>query len=167
MGHDCRGGRCVVLGNGGVARTLGFTLALRQLPESLTLVGRSAERVGALATEITERTGYAVRWVTFGSDEFVDIMSECTLCVNCTSVGMHPNEDSSPLPRKVLRPDLTVLDTVYNPSKTLLVRQAEEAGCRVQNGLRMLVYQGLASFKLWTEEDAVDMDGLRAAVAES
>ena len=165
MGHDCRDGHCVLLGNGGTARTLGFALALEGLPATLSLVGRSRERVGSLAAEISAGTGFEVGWTTFGESHLEGLMARCTLCVNCTSVGMHPHEDATLLPARFMHPGMTVFDAIYNPSKTLLLRQAEERGCAVQNGLRMLVYQGLASFRLWTgidpEEHNIEFEELQ------
>ncbi len=165
MGHDCRGGHCVLLGNGGTARTLGFALALERLPATLSLVGRSRERVRALAVEIASETGMETGHTTFDSPELDQVMARCTLCVNCTSVGMHPHEEATPLAERYLHGEMTVFDAIYNPSRTLLLQQAEQRGCAVQNGLRMLVYQGLASFRLWTglepEEHHIDLDELR------
>ena len=168
MGHDCRGDRCVILGNGGTARTLAYALALRQLPSSLTLVGRREERVRPLAEEISAHTDPAVDWTLFDSDSLGTIMKECTLCVNCTSVGMHPHADRSPLAPEYFHDGMTVLDAVYNPAETLFLSHARRAGCTAQNGLRMLLYQGLASQKLWTgtevDEAIYDMEELQGLV---
>lgn len=63
---------------------------------------------------------------------------------------------------------MAVFDTVYNPARTRLITEAAEAGCAVQNGLRMLVYQGLASFELWTgiavDESVIDFEELAGAI---
>ncbi len=169
MEHDPKGGNVVLLGNGGTARTLGFALALRRLPASLTLVGRNRERVSALAAEIESGAGVSVGWTVFDSPELERILHSCTLCVNCTSVGMHPHAGVSVLAPKLFHSGMAVLDTIYNPAKTLFLRQAEQAGCRAQNGLRMLVYQGLASLALWVgheiDEALVDFDELQGQVA--
>lgn len=169
MGHDARGGNVVILGNGGTARTLGFALALRRLPASLTLVGRNSERVSGLAAEIESGSGFPVGWTLFDAPRLRDTMRSCSLCVNCTSVGMHPHTDASVLSPEFFHPGMAVVDTIYNPARTLFLRQAEQAGCAVQNGLRMLVYQGLASLALWVGheigEALVDLDELQGQVA--
>ena len=171
MKQDSRGSRCVILGNGGTARTLGFALALERLPSKLTLVGRNEQRVSALAEEIAERCNFQVAWTTFGSPQLADAMGECSLCVNCTSVGMHPWPDESPLQPELLHENMALVDMIYNPTRTKLLRMGEQAGCRTQNGLRMLLYQGLASFKLWTGvdvgEDIFDISELEARVAQT
>jgi shikimate dehydrogenase len=72
------------------------------------------------------------------------------ILINATSVGMSPDTDATPVPRQFLRPGLTVVDIVYNPPDTRLMREAAAAGCRTVGGLAMLVAQGAMSFELWT-----------------
>jgi shikimate dehydrogenase len=161
MGHDLTGGRVIILGNGGTARTLGFALALEKKIASLTIAGRNSDKVLALANEISNQTGIKVIATTLDHGHLKKALDGCTLLINCTSVGLHPNTDASPVPEDLLMKDLTVFDTIYNPSQTRLLAVAEKAGCLIQNGLRMLVYQGLASFKYWTgidvDESAIDL----------
>jgi len=168
MGHDPKGGHCVILGNGGTARTLAFALALERVPASLTLVGRNAARVERLGADVKAGAGMAVRAVALDSPDLASVMRECTLLVNCTSVGMHPNVSVTPLPSRFVHSGMAVVDAVYNPAETVLVREARAAGCRVQNGLRMLVYQALESFTHWTgievDEAVVDFDELQATL---
>jgi shikimate dehydrogenase len=169
MKHDLRGGTCLILGNGGTARSLAYSLALEKIPSTLTIAGRNREKAAALAAEISQGSGMRVSATGLGDPAFVQACAECSLCVNCTSVGMHPNPGASPLPQALLRKDMTVFDTVYNPVETMLLRQARAAGCPAQNGLRMLVYQGLASFTQWTgitvDESVIDFDDLQRMVA--
>lgn len=73
--------------------------------------------------------------------------------INTTSVGMSPHMDQSPLPA-VLLPNFTwVMDVIYNPLQTRLLREAEEAGCGVLSGLDMFVHQGAEQIKLWTGQE--------------
>jgi len=168
MRHEPRGGRIVVLGNGGVARAIGFALAQERIPASLVFIGRDRQRVSRLAEEITGATGYAAGWAVCDTSDAKRALDDCTLLVNCTSVGMHPHTGRSPVPAGVLRAGMTVFDTIYNPACTTLLSDARAAGCIIQNGLRMLLYQALASFKLWTGVDApenlFDLGELQALV---
>jgi shikimate dehydrogenase len=81
---------------------------------------------------------------------------------------MHPNAGDSPLDSRFFHKGMAVFDTVYNPAKTALCRQAEKAGCACQGGLAMLVYQALASCKYWIgrdlDEKIIDMAELTALV---
>lgn len=168
MDHDPSGGRVIILGNGGTARTLGYSMALDAQVASLTLAGRNADRVGRLAAEIADNTGFGVRSLTLDTPEFAAAMQTCTLCVNSTSAGMHPHVDVSAVPPDVFHAGMAVVDAIYNPAQTLLLKHAEAAGCSTQNGLRMLLYQGLASFTRWTgvevDESLIDIKELQSQV---
>ena len=78
-------------------------------------------------------------------------IEESDLLINATSVGMKENisliED-----KNFFRKDLTVCDIIYNPSKTKLLQIAEKEGCKIINGIGMLLYQGALSFELWTDK---------------
>ncbi|MCK4388183.1 MAG: shikimate dehydrogenase, partial [Dehalococcoidia bacterium] len=80
----------------------------------------------------------------------------CHLIVNCTSVGMKhsPQEGKSPFGIEVIPPGVLVYDLVYNPYPTRLLELAGKAGANILGGLAMLVYQGAASFELWTGKKA-------------
>jgi shikimate dehydrogenase len=146
--------RVVILGNGGVARTLAFAFALNRKPEHLVIAGRSAAKAEALAEEVSLATGFSVRYAGTTEPEGIAFIKNCTLLVNCTSAGMSPAVDGIPIDASILHSGITVFDTIYNPAQTKLLQAAERAGCIVQNGLRMLLYQGLASFTCWTGVEA-------------
>jgi shikimate dehydrogenase len=85
-------------------------------------------------------------------DEIPDILGECQLVVNATPIGT--GSDESPLAPDLLRPDLAVLDLVYRPSPTRLVREARAAGGDARGGAGMLLRQAALSFTLWTDREA-------------
>jgi len=149
MGFELKGSKIAILGNGGTARTFAFALAALKLPDSLTLIGRDVQKVANLADEITKKTQFPITVEGLGSPSLKATLAQCTLCVNCTPVGMHPNIGVSPLPPDVMHKNLTVFDTIYNPKETMLLSMAKAAGCAHQNGLRMLVGQALASIGYW------------------
>lgn len=153
IGHDAHGGHVVMLGNGGTARTLAAALAMERIPETLTLAGRNLQRVTALAAEISAAMNFAVPVLALDDPKLADAMARCTLLVNCTSAGLHPNIDETPLDKKYFHSRMTVFDTIYNPAKTRLLAEAAAAGCKTENGLRMLLYQAIASLTLWTGID--------------
>jgi shikimate dehydrogenase len=170
MGHDPAQGRIVILGNGGIARTLAFALALAHRLQSLTLIGRDAARVSALAHDVSHYTNTVVGHAAFSDPECARLVRESSLLVNCTSIGMFPDVDAAPIDPSVLHSGTAVFDTIYNPAATKLLTMAKRAGCKTQNGLRMLLYQGLASFKLWTGVEApeaiFDIEELQRQVDE-
>jgi shikimate dehydrogenase len=79
-------------------------------------------------------------------------VAEADVVVNATSVGME--DDVSPVPADALHGDLAVLDAVYRPLETRLLREAAEAGATTVDGAWMLLYQGVEAFEIWTGRDA-------------
>jgi shikimate dehydrogenase len=67
---------------------------------------------------------------------------------------MKPHQEESPVPPKLLRRNLSVMDIVYNPLETELAKDAKEVGAKVVSGVEMLIYQGAASFEIWTGKSA-------------
>jgi shikimate dehydrogenase len=70
--------------------------------------------------------------------------------------------------KKIFHREMIVFDAIYNPFETRFLREAREAGCQAQNGLKMLLYQGLASSRLWTgievPEDLFSIDELEKLI---
>jgi shikimate dehydrogenase len=92
------------------------------------------------------------------------LLTDARLIVNCTPVGMAPDFDGSPWPKERAFPAKAfVYDLVYNPAETMLLKQAKSAGCRVANGLGMLVRQGALAFQLWTGKSP-DLEVMASAV---
>ena len=140
----------VIIGNGGTARTIAIALANEGVISSLSIVGRNRERVKKLANEVIEKTNFPVDISELGDFMTENILDRCDLLVNCTPVGMSPNIKNSPIDEKYLHAGMFVFDAIYNPVKTKLLQDAEVLGCKTENGLAMLLYQGLASFEYWT-----------------
>jgi 3-dehydroquinate dehydratase/shikimate dehydrogenase len=132
----------LLLGAGGVARAVAHGLSREGC--ALLISNRTQERGQRLAEEVGCR---AVEW---GGRHNVN----CQLLINCTSVGMTPNVDESPVHSSILRPEMAVFETVYTPETTLLVKEARERGCFVLTGIDMFVRQAALQFKLFTGREA-------------
>lgn len=148
FGVDVTGKKVAMLGNGGAAKAIAYTLVEKQC--ELTIVCRSAEKGQALANMLNmsfEGKAPQVMMVTF--DDFAAITDSIEIIINATSVGMTPNVDDSPLPIEELRPQQAVCDIVYTPLCTKLLQLADEVGCKVVTGEGMLVHQGIESFRKW------------------
>jgi shikimate dehydrogenase len=165
MGHDAHNGSVVILGNGGTARTLAAALAFERIPKTIALAGRNIARVSPLAAELSAAADFPIGAFSLDAPELGDVMARCTLLVNCTSAGMHPHTAATPFDKKFFHKGMTVFDSIYNPEKTRFLSEAQAAGCAVQNGLRMLLYQALASLSLWSGvevlEDIYDLGELQ------
>jgi shikimate dehydrogenase len=86
--------------------------------------------------------------------------------INATSVGMAPRDGETPIPKKLLKEGMMVMDIVYQPLLTRLLREAKEKGCPTINGLEMFIRQGVAQSEIWTgkklEIKQIRKDFLRA-----
>ena len=128
----------LILGAGGAARAVAH--ALHSVGAQVYISGRTHERAEKLAHEVS---GKAVDWGGRHNVVF-------SILVNCTPVGMHPDVDNSPIHAGVLQPGHVVFDTVYNPETTLLVKQAQQRGCRVITGVEMFIRQAALQFQQFT-----------------
>lgn len=144
--------KVTLLGAGGAARAIAFTLV--EAGGELTISNRTESKAKALAEEIEEKTGQEADQIPLKKDELVGAINETDILINSTSVGMHPNEDETLLRADSMHPDLTVMDIVYNPLRTKLLKEAEKAGADTIEGLGMLVHQGAASLEIWTGKRA-------------
>ncbi len=141
-----QGRSAVILGAGGAARAAAFALAGAGVTR-LHVANRSRARAESLAEAVAG--GHPAVELTWSGLEEVPV--DADLLVQATAVGMAPLEDGCPLPEEFpLGPDTTVLEMVYSPVETVLVKRARRAGARVVTGLSMLAYQGARSFELWT-----------------
>lgn len=151
-GKHPSGLRTVVLGAGGSARATVY--ALLKSGSDVIIVNRTPVRAADLADLMNAMgSGKSVATAHYG-DEARRAIAEADLLVNCTSVGMDPNPEASPVPAEWLHSGLFVYDQVYNPRETTLLRAAEQIGAAGVNGLSMLIRQGALSFKVWTGCDA-------------
>jgi shikimate dehydrogenase len=152
-GCDPGGLRALVLGAGGAERAVAYGLVEAGVA-SIALAGRNAERLRAAATQLeeTKPRDVTITQVSFDDASLAAAAADAGLIVNTTPIGMRhsPQEGASPLPASALRPGLWVVDIVYNPLETPLLRLAREAGAHAVDGLAMLVYQGMAQQQLWT-----------------
>ena len=150
---DLRGKKILLLGAGGSAKAIGY--GLLEAGAEVTLASRTESKVKTLAETLK------CDWMHLSKIEEV----QADALVNATSVGMAPIENASLVPAAILANFSVVMDIVYAPLETRLIKEAESAGCEVINGLSMLLYQGVAQFEAWTEEDA-PVEVMRSALME-
>ena len=146
----------VVVGAGGAGRAVVFALA--ESGCRVHVANRTVEKAESLVEDLDGASA--------GGLDTLDRVSEADVLVNATSVGME--EDVSPVPAEHLHADLAVLDAVYSPIETRLLREASEAGATTVDGAWMLLYQGVEAFERWTGRDApveVMNEALRARLS--
>lgn len=137
----------LVLGAGGAARAIVHQLAKQDCQVFIT--NRTLQRATTLATGIAPT---AVRKPIVVEQEFsrlAEVTKKSHVIINTTSLGMEATKDQSPLPIELLNKEHQVIDIIYNPAETLLLRSARELGCPVQNGVGMLVWQAVKAWEFW------------------
>ena len=147
---DLEGVKAVIVGAGGAARAIGYHISTKA--SRITILNRTLSRAEELAAHLSSmpECNASVEPSSLRRSELKEALKEADILINTTPVGMTPDIEGTPVDRSLIRPGTLVFDTVYNPLMTKLLWDAEEAGARTLSGLRMLVYQGAASFKLWT-----------------
>lgn len=154
-GAEVRGGTALVLGAGGTARAVAHALAKHKA--RVLVANRTAAKGKALAKAVG---GEAVGWK--GAD-LASAVARATVLVQCTPVGR--DGQASPVPERVLHDKLAVLDAVYRPGGTPLVRAAKAKGGLALPGEALLLHQGALSYALWTGKDA-PLGAMRAALLQ-
>jgi shikimate dehydrogenase len=150
---------CLVLGAGGSARAVVY--ALVQQGARVRLLARRIEQAEAVVTAIGSEQVMA--W-PLSELSAIPAGTTAPLIINSTPLGMTPDINNSIWPDDFpFPPHAIVYDLVYNPIETKLMRQAQAAGCRVMNGLGMLIHQGAEAFRLWTGQQP-DLTVMREAV---
>ncbi|MFL6500504.1 MAG: shikimate dehydrogenase [Candidatus Udaeobacter sp.] len=168
---DLRDLRVMILGAaGGTGHALAWQCALENC-ERLVLVNRTPAKTTALIDRLRSSfvgprvLGPVARLEAVEWDESVvrAQLADIDLIVNATPLGMNPS-DPAPIPARLLAPHHIVFDCVYRPTKTALLRAADEAGARGANGLSMLLHQAALSFSLWFNREA-PIEAMRSAIA--
>ena len=153
-GINILGEKMTLLGAGGAASAILIQAALDGVREIDVFSRHSSfyPRVEEIAATLMKRTACKILVHDYEDPEVLrQSITESRILVNGTSVGMAPNVDASIIKdTSMFHRGLFVFDVIYNPMETRLLREAREAGCETANGLYMLLYQGAASFKLWT-----------------
>jgi shikimate dehydrogenase len=147
-GADLSEKKVLLLGAGGAAKAIAFSLA-EEVGE-LAILNRAAEKAKELAEALGRIFNKKIVGGSLSPDAIAKNLQDSDVLINATSVGMHPEANQSIVPPQWLRSDLTVMDIVYNPVETKLARDAKAAGAKVISGVEMLIYQGAASFEIWT-----------------
>jgi shikimate dehydrogenase len=141
--------KIMILGAGGAARAISFQLFLSGA-KSLTISNRTIEKAEELRDDLVEKLDNNVKVTDLGFGLEKEL-KDTDILINTTPLGMYPNISQKPLiTADMMHKNLIVNDIVYNPLKTGLIVEAEKAGAKTIYGVKMLMYQGIESFKIWT-----------------
>jgi shikimate dehydrogenase len=162
-GVALKGQRVVMLGSGGAARAIAFALGTEPEIEHLTILGIDEQERAALALDLRSKTGMTVEESPLDDGMLQKVLPDAHVLIHCTPIGMSPKVHETSVPATLLHTGLTVMDIVYNPRDTRLLKDAKVAGCRVIPGIEMFLHQASAQFELWTNQ-AAPTDVMRAVL---
>ena len=151
-------GRVVIIGCGGVARTMAYEVVLKKLP--ILFAERKED------TQIAEGLCEEIRNTVIGAQTSYCLIEELEgdidVLVNATPIGMSPNVDAQPVTDSVIAKCANVFDAVYNPLETVLIQKAKANGAKATGGMSMLVWQAVVAQEIWHgyEFDAQDIEKL-------
>ena len=151
--HDLHKLKVAVIGAGGAGRAI--VAGLCDVAAKVTIYNRTISKAEGLAEE------FGCSFSGLSGLENLD----ADLIVNCTSIGMSPNVDTSCVPADSIKKEMMVFDTVYNPAETLLLKYASQAGAKTIDGVSMFIGQAMAQFKLFTGIDG-DTEMMRKKIQE-
>ncbi len=133
---DLKGKKVLLIGAGGASRAIGF--GLEREGAKIFISNRSHKKGEEVASEI------GGLFVSDPKGLHVDVL------INTTPLGMYPKLEETPYPEELLCEGMIVMDVVYRPLETRLLRDARKRGCLLVHGLEMLLYQGVEQFEIWT-----------------
>jgi shikimate dehydrogenase len=160
-GVSLNGKKLLLLGGGGAARAIAFAVA-KEVDE-LVVLNRTPAKTKKLAEVLNRTLKKKVEGKSLSPERIKANLRDADILVNATSVGMRPQIDQSLVQPQWLKPDLAVMDIIYDPLETKLAKDAKAAGAHVIGGVEMLIYQGVASFEIWTDRSA-PVEAMRKAV---
>lgn len=153
-GVELKGQRIVIVGSGGAARAIAVALAAESGVEKLTLLGIEDSERSRLADDIRSVSVATVEDFHLDDATLRRVLPDAHVLIQCTPVGMSPKSDTTCIPASFLHSGLAVMDVVYNPRETQLLKDAKLAGCKTIPGLEMFLNQAVTQFELWTNQVA-------------
>jgi shikimate dehydrogenase len=143
---------CIVLGAGGVAASVLFVLTKYVRPKQITIVARTFDKAVVLHNRF-KLMDCPIKVIGFSDDILNDVVRQSSLIVNCTTVGMFPNNQNTPLPGNQFHKDQIIYDLIYRPLQTQFLKDAQVMGATILDGLDMFIQQGAAAYRLWTGKE--------------
>ena len=153
-GVDIDGKSVLMLGAGGAARAISFTLARDTKLAGLTLLDVDEAVLQGLKKDLEAGTEVAIKAEPSNDASLAAAMASADVVIHCTPIGMHPNVDASLVPPDLFRPGQVIFDVVYTPLETKLLAEARSRGLKAISGVEMFVNQAVLQFEQFTGVDA-------------
>jgi shikimate dehydrogenase len=164
-GIEIDGKHILMLGSGGAARAIAFTLALNTKPGKITLLDIDEHILQQLTADLKAGTNAPVASELLTQSALAEAMDTADIIIHCTPVGMHPKKDVSLISARLFRSEQVVFDIVYTPLETKLLADARSRGLTVICGVEMFINQAVLQFERFTGVDA-PVEVMRRVVLE-
>jgi len=164
-GVEVDGKNILMLGAGGAARAISFTLAWKTKLTELSILDIDEALLQGLTTDLETGTDAVIKGELLTENSLAASMETSDVIIHCTPVGMHPNVDASLISPELFRPEQVVFDIVYTPLETKLQAEAKSRGLKVISGVEMFVNQAVLQFERFTGVDA-PVEVMRRVVME-
>jgi shikimate dehydrogenase len=151
---DPSGKSVLMIGAGGAARAIAFTLALKTPLAGLHLLDVDQALLGQLTRDLSSGTPVHASSAVLTDRSLAGAMEKADIIIHCTPVGMHPKENASLVPPSLFQPHQAVFDIVYNPLETKLLKDAKEKGLKTVSGVDMFIHQAVLQFEKFTNKKA-------------
>ncbi len=149
---DVKGKNILILGAGGAARAVAVKMAIEQA-KCITILNRTVDKAKEICEVINTHIVDIANSDVFSSENVSRYGQRVDIIVHTTPIGMYPNIEANPVEQLAfLKEDIVVCDLIYNPPKTVLLKETEKSGCLSINGWGMLIYQAVNAFEIWTGE---------------
>ena len=164
-GVNIDGEKILMLGSGGAARAISFTLARNAKLGELSILDVNEIMLQQLTADLRAGTDAFIKSELLTKNSLAGAMENADIIIHCTPVGMHPNEDASLIPAEFFRPEQVIFDVVYTPLETKLLAEAKSRGLKVISGVDMFINQAVLQFERFTGVDA-PVEVMRRVVME-
>ncbi len=138
-------GRVVIVGCGGVARTMAYEIVLKKIPLLFAVRDEDVAIADGLCKEIMN----TVKGSKAEYCRIAELSGNIDLLVNATPIGMFPKIDAQPVSDSVINRCANIFDAVYNPLETTLIKKARANGAKADSGMSMLVWQAVVAHEKW------------------
>ena len=153
-GVELAGKNVLMVGAGGAARAIAFTLARNTARAELSILDIDEAVLRKLAADLDAGTDAIVKPLVSSNQSLAEAMETADIVIHCTPVGMHPNVDASLIPPELFRPGQVVFDVVYTPLETKLLTDAKSRGLKTISVVEMFVNQAALQFEHFTGIEA-------------
>lgn len=144
--------KVVIAGAGGASRAISFYIA-NEKPEKISILNRDVKKAERLEKDILN-SKMINNTETDSINEINKYLNDADILIDTTPIGMYPNINDTPIANSTMfHEDLVVNDIVYNPNETTLIKETIKAGATPVYGIKMLLYQGAESFRIWTGQE--------------